>query len=251
MNTLSSAFRVAVGLVYMAVAVAVFFTLCLLLLPWRRARIRVCNVFGHVTGPVILWLAGARVKGADRERMRAAFPAIYVSNHTSALDIFLGIWLAPVGTVGVAKKEVIWYPFFGQLYLLSGHLRLDRQNRSSAVEAMRRTAEDVRKYNLGIWMWPEGTRSRDGRLLPFKKGFAHLALATGLPIVPVVVTGAHRGWRKGSLALHKTDVTVRVLDTISTTNWSAESIDRHIEEVHQVFERALPADQLPALKIPA
>lgn len=251
MNTVLSFFRLTIGLVYMALAVAVFSALCVLLLPWRRARIRVCNVFGHITGPFILWLAGAKTGHIDHEKLRENFPAIYVSNHTSALDIFIGIWLAPVGTVGVAKKEVVWYPFFGQLYALSGHLRLDRQNRANAVEALRKVAEDVRKYHLGIWMWPEGTRSRDGRLQPLKKGFAHLAIATGLPIVPIVVTGAHRAWRKNSLALHPTQLTVQVLDPISTEGWALETLDRHVDEVHSAFARALPDDQLPVVKIPA
>lgn len=251
MNRVTSLLRVTVGLVYMALAVAVFLVLCTLLLPWRSARIRVCNIFGHITGPFILWLAGARVEGADREKMRRNFPAIYVSNHSSVLDIFLGIWLSPVGVCGVAKKEVIWYPFFGQLYLLSGHLRIDRQNRERAVEALKQTADDVRRYNLGIWIWPEGTRARDGRLQPFKKGFAHLALATGLPIVPVVVSGAHRAWRKNSLEIVPCTLQVQVLEPISTRHWTLDTLDVHIDEVHQAFERALPADQLPAVKIPA
>lgn len=251
MNTVSSFVRLTLGIVVMAIAVAVFAALCLVLLPWRSARIKVCNVFGHIMGPTILWLAGATVHGVDHERLRASFPAIYISNHTSALDIFLGIWLAPIGVVGVAKKEVVYYPFFGQLYYLSGHLRLDRQNRASAVDALARVAEDVRKHSLGIWMWPEGTRSRDGRLQPFKKGIVHLALATRLPIVPVVVTGAHRAWRKGSLELHPTDIGVKVLDPIVTTHWSADTLERHLDELHGAFERELPAEQLPEVRIPA
>jgi len=244
-NLLVNVARVVSGFLVMAVSVAVFAVLCVLLLPWRSLRIRVCNVFGHLTGRAVLWLAGAEVPAGMRAQMDPTFPAIYVSNHSSPMDIFVGIWLAPLGTVGVAKKEVVWYPFFGQLYAISGHLRLDRQNRASAIEAMRGATEVIRRHGLGVWIWPEGTRSRDGRLLPFKKGFAHLALATRLPIVPVVVTGAHRSWRKGTLAVSSTRIGIRVLPPISTVDWTEERLDEHIASVRQRFLEVLPADQLP------
>jgi len=247
-----SLFRLGVGLVYMAIAVAVFMLVCLFVAPWRGLRIRACNIFGHITGRFCLWLASATVTNAAecKERAERFYPAIYVSNHTSALDIFVGIWLGPLGVVGVAKKEVVWYPFFGQLYAVSGHLLIDRNNRANAVEALGGLAAAIARYKLSVWMWPEGTRSRDGRLRPFKKGFGHLALATRLPIVPVVVTGAHKSWRKGSLILEPTSLGIQVLDPIPTTDWTAETLDQHIEAVHQRFVDALPADQLPVDQAP-
>lgn len=244
---IGSLLRFSVGLVYMAIAVAIFMVICVFLAPWRGLRIRACNIFGHISGRFCLWLASASVTNAAECKARAEqfYPAIYVSNHTSALDIFVGIWLAPIGVVGIAKKEVVWYPFFGQLYAISGHLLIDRSNRAGAVEALSGLAKAISRYNLSVWMWPEGTRSRDGRLRPFKKGFAHLALATKLPIVPVVVTGAYKSWRKGSLTLEPTTVGIQILDPIPTTDWTAERLDEHIAAVHQRFADALPADQTP------
>lgn len=243
-----SLLRLTVGLVYMAIAVAVFMLVCLLVAPWRGLRIRACNVFGHITGRFCLWLASAELKDPRGCKARAEqfYPAIYVSNHTSALDIFIGVWLGPLGVVGVAKKEVVWYPFFGQLYAISGHLLIDRNDRSNAVAALGSLAGLIAKHSLSVWMWPEGTRSKDGRLRPFKKGFAHLALATRLPIVPVVVTGAHRAWRKGSIILEPTSIGIQVLDPIPTTDWSVETLDVHIADVHRRFADALPEDQRPA-----
>lgn len=242
---IGSLLRLGVGLVYMALATAVFAVGCLLLLPWRNARIRLCNVFGHITGRVCLWLAGATLTPGVAEQARSHAPAIYISNHTSVVDIFLGIWLAPSGTCGVAKKEVVWYPFFGQLYLISGHLLLDRGNRASAVASLSKMAALMHRHGLGVWIWPEGTRARDGRLKPFKKGFAHLALASRRPIVPIVVAGAHRAWEKGSLRLRPTTLDIRVLDPIPTDDWTAEDLDARIEEVWRRFAAALPEDQRP------
>jgi len=196
----TSAVRQLLGLVIMMVGVPLFVVLCTLLLPWRPLRIRVCNVFGHIAGRAVLAVTGTTVTGNPKPAMNQAMPAIYISNHTSPVDIFLGMWLSPLGVCGVAKKEVVYYPFFGQLYLVSGHLRIDRSNRGSAIEALKATATLVRNHGLGIWIWPEGTRSKDGKLRAFKKGFAHLALATGLPVVPVGGIWSCGIWSCGSLA---------------------------------------------------
>jgi lysophosphatidate acyltransferase len=248
LERVSSFLRLSVGLVYMAVAVAIFATLVLLFLPSRSLRIKTCNVFGHVTGRVCLWLAGASVPAGVAKAARLDRPAIYISNHTSMLDIFMGIWLAPIGTVGVAKKQVVYYPFFGQLYAISGHILLDRSNHGNAVEALKDTARIIRDYGIGVWLWPEGTRSKDGRLLPFKKGFGHLAIATRLPIVPIVVTGAHRAMAKNSMTVHPTTLNVIVLPAVETDDWTLENLDSKIAKIYADFDAALPEDQrAPAL----
>ncbi|MFN7142185.1 MAG: lysophospholipid acyltransferase family protein [Myxococcota bacterium] len=243
LSRLTSLLRVGAALVFMAVAVAVFAALVLLALPSRGLRIRICNVFGHIVGRTCLFLAGASVPRGVAAQVGVTHPAIYISNHTSMLDIFVGIWLAPIGTVGVAKKEVVYYPFFGQLYAISGHILLDRSNRANAVEALADTARIIKKYGIGVWLWPEGTRSRDGRLLPFKKGFAHLAIATRLPIVPVVVTGGHTAMAKNSLVIRPTKLGIQALPAIPTDDWTLETLDEHIAQVYAAFDAALPDEQ--------
>lgn len=229
----------------MAIATVVFAFGCLVLLPSRPARIKLCNLFGHITGRLCLWLSGAQIPVEAAARARSFRPAIYISNHTSILDIFVGIWLAPTGTCGIAKKETIYYPFFGQLYLVSGHLLLDRGNHDSAIASMKTMAELMRKHSLGVWIWPEGTRSKDGRLRAFKKGFAHLALESRLPVVPIVVTGAHNCWKKGTIRVNPTKVGIQVLDPVPTDDWTAEDLDIRVEEVRQRMIAALPEDQRP------
>lgn len=245
MNAVSSALRIAVGLVYMALSFVVHAAVLIVLMPFRGVRIRSCNYYGWITGRVITWLTGSPVTVRGREHLDASRPAIYVSNHTSMLDIFLGIWLGPLGTCGVAKKEVVYTPFFGQLYWLSGHLRIDRGNSAKAVAAMKELERLVERYTLSIWMWPEGTRSRTGRLLPFKKGVYHLAVGTGLPVVPVIVRGAHHAWEKGTLALSGAPIDVEVLPAIETSSWSARDAGEVMQELHDLFVEHLPEDQRP------
>ena len=242
---MTSSLRITVGVIYMAFATMIHAVILLVLFPSKNLRIRSCNYWGWITGRFIVWVSGSTVTVYGGETMRSDRPVIYVSNHTSALDIFIGIWLAPVGTVGVAKKEVVYYPFFGQLYWLSGHLRIDRGDTGKAVAAMKAMVKIVRAHHLSIWMWPEGTRSRDGRLQPMKKGIYHLAVATGLPVVPVVVQGAHHVWEKGSMRVSPCDVHVSILPAIDTRGWKDRPIDEVLAELHASFANALPADQQP------
>ncbi|HMV68875.1 MAG TPA: lysophospholipid acyltransferase family protein [Myxococcota bacterium] len=241
----SSLIKMAVGLVYMAASAVVHGLILLALTPSRNLRIRASNYWGWVSGRFCMWLSGSTVTIHGGEHFDGARPAIYISNHTSIHDIFIGIWQAPVGTVGVAKKEVVWLPFFGQLYWMSGHLRIDRGNHERAMASMRDLEDIVRRYRLSIWMWPEGTRARDGRLQPFKKGLYHLAVHTGLPVVPVIVRGAHLAWRKGSFVIRGVPIEVEALPAISTAGWADRDPDVCMEELHALFAQHLPPDQQP------
>lgn len=242
---LSSFLRILAGAVYMTALVGGFSLLCLPLLPWRPLRLRLTNVFGHLAGRGCLWLGGVQVPAGAAAEIRAHYPALYVANHTTLVDMFIAIWLSPTGTCGVAKREVIYYPLLGQIFAISGHLLLDRTDRGRAVDAMRKAASMVVAQRFGVWMWPEGTRSRDGRLQPFKKGFAHLALATRLPIVPIALTGVKDAWKRGGMTLQPSTLGVRVLEPIPTENWTLETLDEHIALVHARLAAGLPPDQQP------
>lgn len=251
MQTLIGTSRLLVGAVVMALGVVLWTGLILVLLPSRVSRIKACNYFGKSVCRSMVWLSGCTVTVRGLKHLDRSRPAIYAANHTSILDAFLGAYLAPVGTVGIAKKEVIWYPFFGQLYLLSGHLRIDRGRTNRAKASLARLGALVRSRGLSIFIWPEGTRSPDGRLLPLKKGLAHMAIQTGLPIVPLVITGGHRAWEKHSLRLVPVPIAIDVLPPIDTSGWDIDHIEQQIEEVAQRFREILPPDQQPAMAFAA
>jgi 1-acyl-sn-glycerol-3-phosphate acyltransferase len=217
-----------------------------LLLPWRMARIRFCHITGRAIAPFFVWVMGCRVELHGREHIDKGSPAIFLSNHASLTDIFIAASHAPLYTVSVAKKQIIYYPFFGLLYALSGHLLIDRSRTEAAAEGMRRLGGLVKRNGLSIFMWPEGTRAGDGRLRPFKRGFVHLALQTGLPVIPFVQQGTHKNWKKGTLKISATDVRVDVLPPIDTSDWSLDRVDEAVEQVHARFRATLPADQLGA-----
>lgn len=242
---IASLLRLLVGFLVLSLFSVPYLLVVVLLLPWRRLRIQCGNMYGKIMGPTLTRLAGTRAQVRNGSALEGQKPAIYVTNHTSELDPFLAMWLCPMGGCGIAKKEVARVPFFGWAYWLSGHLLVDRSNREKAIASMAEVGEVVRRHNLSIWIWPEGTRSSDGRLLPFKKGFAHLALTTGLPIVPVVAHHAHRRWPARTLWMLPGRLQVDVLPAIDTSNWSVETLEDHVGQIRQVFIDALQPDQRP------
>lgn len=244
-DKVASPVRLLVGLLVLAVLVPIALLILIPLLPWRWTRLRISNHLGTCLGWTIMKVSGCPLELVGREAISSERRALYVGNHTSIYDTFLSIWLAPTGTVGVAKKQIIYYPFFGLAWLLSGNLSIDRSNPERAIASLEDLARVVDENRLSIFMWPEGHRSKDGRLLPFKKGAAYLALRTRLPIIPVVIEGAHRAWPKGSLALTPARIRVTFLPAIDTAEWTEDHLARHLEEVREAFIGALPPEQRP------
>ncbi len=225
---------------------------CLCVLPWRIARIRVGNVYGRLVGSTVFRLAGIipRLEGRSIE---SHGPVLVVSNHASTIDMWIGMWLNPKRGCGVAKKEVMKIPFFGFIYWLSGHLLVDRSDRGSAISSLEELGDFVRSNRVGVWMWPEGSRSRDGRLKPLKKGFAHLAIATGLPVLPIVAHDADLRWPSDSFEIRPGPLRMVVLEPIDTSSWRSETVDLHVEELANVFNDALGERQKRAVvpEVPA
>ena len=231
--------RFVVGFTWLTFWSTLCMTLMVLALPFRTLRIRIGNFCGKMIGPFITRIVGAKLINPDSQKLKNSGPAIYVTNHTSALDIFISMAICPYGGCGVGKKEVVRIPFFGWAYWLSGHLLIDRGNREKAVASMNKLSKFVNDKKLSIWIWPEGTRSMDGKLIPFKKGFVHLALATRLPIIPVVLHGSHKRWPAKTMQFYPGEVKVEVLEPIPTDSWSKDTIDDHISEVRKVMASAL------------
>jgi 1-acyl-sn-glycerol-3-phosphate acyltransferase len=241
MGALSRAARVSACFLLVGVLTPPVLLVMVLLLPWRRARIDLGIGYGHVLGSWTARLLGFRFDVEGRERLQALMPAIYVLNHSSMLDLLLGLAIVPFGACSVAKKEIARVPLFGQAYWLSGHLLLDRRSREKAHAAMDAATETMKRLGLGAWIWPEGTRSPDGELQPFKKGFVHFALATGLPVVPIVIHDAPARWPARTFDFRPGVLRVEVLEVIPTDDWALETVAEHAESVHAVFaERLTP-----------
>lgn len=154
---------------------------------------------GRLWSRILLATAGARVRFHRQERARQHDPCIFIANHQSMVDVWVMLTLVPPNTRFVAKQELFRIPVFGWVLARSGCIAIDRGRRSVAIRSLRQAGERIRA-GRSVVLYPEGSRSRDGRLGPFKKGAFHLALQAGVPVVPVAITGsfevlAPRSWR--------------------------------------------------------
>jgi 1-acyl-sn-glycerol-3-phosphate acyltransferase len=147
-----------------------------------------------------LWLAGARVR-VVRATPLPDGPVVFASNHESALDIWVHLATLPRSFRFIAKKELFELPIFGWYMRIGGHVPVDRHNRTQAVASLRHAAELVRG-GTSVVVYPEGTRSRDGRIHPFKKGPFVVALEAGVPIVPVAISGTGAITPKAAIAVY-------------------------------------------------
>jgi 1-acyl-sn-glycerol-3-phosphate acyltransferase len=187
-------------------------------------------------------LAGvrARVTGLDRfDRSRAY---IFMSNHVSNLDPPLLIPLIPVRTSVMAKQELFRIPILGRAMLLASLVPVDRKDRDAAVASVHRAAEVVRN-GISMTVFPEGTRSPDGRLLPFKKGPFYLALETGAPIVPVTIVGTEKLLPKGKKLARRGVADIIFHAPIDTSRFTDR--DQLICAVREAIASGLPAHGVP------
>lgn len=136
------------------------------------------------------------VRGLEHFEPGASY--IVMANHLSMYDIPALHYLLGEGRDlrWIGKKELVKVPVFGWAFALSRHIPIDRHHRERGIAAMKRAAAES-EAGCSFVVMPEGTRSRDGRLLPFKKGGFHLAIDTGLPILPTAIVGSEKLMRKG------------------------------------------------------
>jgi 1-acyl-sn-glycerol-3-phosphate acyltransferase len=142
-------------------------------------------------------VAGVKVKLVGLDKIDPAGTYIFMSNHVSNLDPPLLVPLIPGRTSVLAKREIWKIPIVNKALDLAEIVPVERSNRDAAISSIRRAGE-VMKHHINMTIYPEGTRSADGRLKPFKKGPFHLAAETGFPIVPVTILGTYEMMPKGT-----------------------------------------------------
>lgn len=171
---------------------AVSVTLCFLLTPFLGGR-RAFWVLAPRYIRLSAWLFGIdrRLEGWEElpeEIREGRRPAIFVGNHSSLLDPPLLISTLPTHPVFIAKRELAYVPFLGWVIWLADFIFVDRGRGARALAAVKRAARRIRE-GQSVVVFPEGTRSRDGALLPFKKGSFVMAMEAQVPVVPVAIHG--------------------------------------------------------------
>jgi 1-acyl-sn-glycerol-3-phosphate acyltransferase len=187
-----------------------------LLVPGRERKGRIFRWVTKIYSRLALPLFGVTVETRGLSRVDRNSPYVFMSNHVSHIDSPALAVSIPHPMYWVFKKELSRIPVFGWVLLSLGQIMVDRANFAQARTAMAAALEGL-SGNHSVLIYPEGTRSKDGNLQPLKKGGFFLAVSSGLPIVPVRVSGSRDIVASGSLAVRPGHVIVELFDPIPTT----------------------------------
>lgn len=199
--------------VFQAILIAFWMGFCgllgivLVLLTWQQNRVMLFLAH-YFWSPVICAISGVRVKVTGLENLDKKTPSIYVANHSSLYDIVAICRASPVPLFYIAKKELAKVPIVGQFMWVIGMIFIDRKNKEKAMQSMRKAGQRIRE-GKSVISFPEGTRSKDGKIGIFKRGSFIIAKSQGIPVVPIAVKGAaavlsagSMGLRPGVIAVH-------------------------------------------------
>jgi len=201
---------------------------------WRRA----VNVGTATWGELGTALAGIDMRVIGEEHVWSHRPAVFIFNHQSGVDTLLIAKLLRRDIVAVAKQELRRNLIFGPVFALTGTVFIDRFNHEKAIEALQ-PAVDALRQGLSLVIAPEGTRSPTPRLGRFKKGAFHMAMAAGVPIVPIVFRNSLDALPKHGVIVRPAVVEAVVHPPVRTDSWTPETLDEKIDAVRRLYLETL------------
>jgi putative phosphoserine phosphatase / 1-acylglycerol-3-phosphate O-acyltransferase len=197
----------------------------------RRAGVNFLTRFWPET---VLALNGVKLNVIGSENLTARRPAVFLFNHRNNFDVFMVAALVKDNWTGVAKKELASNPLASTLGRLLDAAFIDRSDTAAAVAALKPVEEAARK-GLSILVAPEGTRRDVAGVGPFKKGAFRIAMATGLPVVPIVIRNSDSVAGRNATTLHPGTVDIAVLPPVSVADWTPANLEDKIEQVREAY----------------
>ena len=191
--------------------------------PWAKMILRVC---------------GIRVRVVGMENLETYVPRIYMTNHQSFFDIFALLACLPVNFKFILKQELMKLPVFGPAMRKAGYIGIERGDPRKAVKSIKQAAERI-KNGASVLIFPEGTRSSDGRLGQFKGGGFNLALKSGCDIVPIAINGSYRIAPKGSLRIKKGSFSLSIGKPISLAGYTKRKTPQLMAQVREAMLRQM------------
>jgi len=196
------------------------------------------NLAATTWGELGTALAGIHLTVEGEQHLWSKRPAVFIFNHQSGIDPLLVCKMLRRDFVGVSKQEIRNVPIMGQLFEMAGTIFVDRFNHAEAVKALEPAIEALH-HGLSIAIAPEGTRSIGPRLGRFKKGAFRMAMAGGVPIVPIVIHNAIDALPKHGYIIRPASVEVTVLPPVSTADWTHDNLDERIAAIREDYSRVL------------
>lgn len=218
--------------IWFIVSTALHFALCLV-----RGRNSANNLlYLKILVPVCRRILGVKVIPVTAAQPDPR-PCVYIMNHQSAFDILVNMEVYPPHCVVVVKKSLAKIPVFGWIVSLGDNVFIDRANRTASVQQLQETRQFLSHRQKSVWIFPEGTRNRAGRMSAFKRGAFHLAIQAQVPLVPVVAS-RYAGvldfsrWKAGTVVIEKGE-------PINTTALGEADLENLIQRCQTEMERML------------
>ena len=191
---------------------------------------------------LILKTSGIRVRVEGLEHVHPNQTTIYCVNHQSAMDIPVLFVNLPVQFRFVAKRSLFNMPFMGWHLRRSGHIPVDRDRPHEALKSMKKVAQEIRE-GKSVLLFPEGHRSRDGKLLPFKAGSFYIAILAGVPIVPITINGTTYVLKPDTYHVRAGQTELIVHPAIDTHGLTLKDVDKLTEQVRGIIaSRFVPVE---------
>jgi len=197
---------------------------------------RVGHYCARLWGRIALFANGVKVRLEGLEHLRGEGPYILMSNHQGSYDIFALLGHLPIHFKWLAKKELFSIPFLGWAMKSAGYISLDRQGTRETVEAMNEAAEKI-KDGMSVIIFPEGSRSPDGRIQPFKKGGFTLAMKSRVPIIPIALDGSREIMPKDRLTALPGEIRIKIGTPIETASYSLKERNLLMEKVRETISK--------------
>lgn len=225
-----------------------WFTAIAVLAPFLILLCRITGNENMIYSPVRFFvrlglaLVGVKVEVTGRHRLTGNQTYIFTPNHQSLIEVPLFVTYLGRNPAYLGKKEIFKYPVFGTGIRLIGAVPVDRSNSPAAVESAKLATENLRRGKSYV-VYPEGTRSKDGGLQPFKKGAFMMAIDAGVPIVPITISGATKIMPKGEVRVFPSTVRITIHEPISSEGYSKENIVELMDRTREKVFSALGDDE--------
>ncbi|GAC16109.1 1-acyl-sn-glycerol-3-phosphate acyltransferase [Aliiglaciecola lipolytica E3] len=228
---------------YFILANLAMILLCLVR-PFHRNNV---HVIGKVYG-VMASIVGLTVKVNVPKSVKQQGPFVFVANHQNSYDLITVCKSAQQGVVTVGKKSLVFIPFFGWLYWLSGNILIDRKNSGRANDTLKQTIEKIKKRKISVYFFPEGTRSRGRGLLSFKTGAFRIAQAVNEPVVMVCTSNLHNKvklnrWNNGTVLIDLSEP-VELDKSRDAKAWATEIRQRMNDKIAELDNRVAQLDEV-------
>jgi 1-acyl-sn-glycerol-3-phosphate acyltransferase len=231
-------------MVIIAIAVTAFMSTCAFLFPLISPGENKAHKVANLWARMLLWLTSTRVNVIGRENVLLGKPQIFMANHQSDFDVLIVMAHIPGQFRWIAKKELFKIPIFGKAMRSAGYIEIDRQNHEKAMKSLDEAAQKIRE-GKSVVTFPEGTRSKDRTIKPFKQGLFHLAIKAGVPIVPISIIGAHEIMPKRTLKVRPGKITMIIDRPVDVSGYTIETRGELIERVRGIIIRNFENGRAP------